>query len=132
MNIFSYYTQMTQQNLLQILNAVKLIHEICAIAEQNPTGQMQKTVFYPFYIQNGEIIGFGEIPDDNFHPSSANIEITSGIINLYSANTNDYKILSFNVTEPVIAVYPMTDDGNEKKMEIFKSNCKIYFRKIRT
>jgi hypothetical protein len=89
-----------------------------------------KNCFYPFYIQNGKIIGFGEIPDDNFHPSSANIEITSGIINLYSADTNDYKILSFNVTEPVIAVYPMTDDGNEKKWRYSNQSVKSILEKL--
>ena len=89
-----------------------------------------KNCFYPFYIKNSEIIGFGEIPNDDFHPSSANIKITDGTITLYSASTDDYKISTLDVTDPIIAVYPMTDNGDEKKWRYSNQTVKSILKKL--
>ncbi|WNY28916.1 hypothetical protein MmiEs2_11290 [Methanimicrococcus stummii] len=52
-----------------------------------------RSCFYPFYIQHNKIVKIGEVPDDTFHPLSSNIHLADG----------------------VIEVWPMTDDGDEKK-----------------
>ena len=52
-----------------------------------------KNCFYPFYVRNNKIIGYGEVPPDNFHPTSANIINSDG----------------------TIEVYPLNDNGDEKK-----------------
>jgi adenine-specific DNA-methyltransferase len=49
--------------------------------------------FYPIFIKDEEIIGFGDVCDDSFHPSSANIHRADG----------------------VIEVYPIDAQGNERK-----------------
>jgi adenine-specific DNA-methyltransferase len=51
------------------------------------------TCFYPFYVKNNEIVSIGEVPEDDFHPSSANIIRDDGIIE----------------------IWPVDDNGNEKK-----------------
>ncbi len=51
------------------------------------------TCFYPFYVKNNEIVSIGEVPEDDFHPSSANIVRDDGIIE----------------------IWPVDDNGNEKK-----------------
>ena len=52
-----------------------------------------RNCFYPFYVQNGAILSVGDVPDPSYHPQSANVVRADG------------------VTE----VWPMTDDGAEKK-----------------
>lgn len=90
-----------------------------------------KNCFYPFYIdKNGKIIGFGEIPDDDFHPISANVEITNGCIKLCPSNTKDYKFIEFNVDETIIAVYPMTDSNDEKKWRYSNQSVKSILSKL--
>ena len=39
--------------------------------------------FYPIYIKDNEIIGFGEVCDKNFHPNGVNVLRNDGIIEIY-------------------------------------------------
>lgn len=55
--------------------------------------KLAKNCFYPIYVKNDEIIGFGEVCEENFHPSSQNVLNDNGIIE----------------------VYPIGDDGEERK-----------------
>lgn len=52
-----------------------------------------RTCFYPFLVRKNKIIGIGEVPPEDFHPASCNVERPDG----------------------VVEVWPMTDDGDEKK-----------------
>ena len=51
-----------------------------------------KTCFYPIYVQDNKIIGFGDVSPDSFHPASANI-----------------------VKNGVTEIYPVDNDGVERK-----------------
>ncbi len=39
--------------------------------------------FYPVFIKNGEIIGFGDVCDNRFHPVGINVVLDDGIIEVY-------------------------------------------------
>lgn len=52
-----------------------------------------RNCFYPFIVKNGCIVSIGEVPSNDFHPSSANVRRNDGSIE----------------------VWPMTDNGDEKK-----------------
>lgn len=39
--------------------------------------------FYPIYVKNGEIIGFGDVSDDNYHPEGINVQNADGSISIY-------------------------------------------------
>lgn len=54
---------------------------------------LAKNCFYPIFIKNDEIVGFGDVSDDDFHPESSNVKMEDG----------------------TIAVYPLGDDGEERK-----------------
>ncbi len=49
--------------------------------------------FYPVFVKDDAVIGFGDVCDDDFHPDSANVDIGGGMI----------------------AVYPIDAKGNERK-----------------
>ncbi|MBI5407772.1 MAG: site-specific DNA-methyltransferase [Nitrospirae bacterium] len=72
--------------------------------------------FYPIYIKDGKIVGFGEVCDDSFHPGTANILGKNGIIE----------------------VYPIDSQGNERKwvfarqtVESIKDELSVEFNKKR-
>nr|WP_231113171.1 DNA methyltransferase [Gallibacterium anatis] len=67
-----------------------------------------KNCFYPFYVKDGKIIGFGEIPDDSFHPTSSNIVRDDG----------------------VIEVYPLNESGHEKKWRYARQSVNEIFDKL--
>lgn len=52
-----------------------------------------RNCFYPFIVKDGKIIDIGDVPADNIHPASANVKRADGSME----------------------IWPMTDDGDEKK-----------------
>ena len=47
-----------------------------------------KNCFYPIYIKDEQIIGFGEVSADSFHPKSSNILRKDGIVEIYPVDKN--------------------------------------------
>ena len=47
-----------------------------------------KTCFYPIYVKDGAITGFGDVCPDDFHPKSANVERKSGVVEIYPVDGN--------------------------------------------
>ena len=75
-----------------------------------------KNCFYPIFIKENEIIGFGDVCSDDFHPTSANEIHDNGII----------------------AVYPIDASGNERKwvfarhtVESIANDLKVEYNKKR-
>ena len=52
-----------------------------------------RNCFYPFIVKGEKIIGIGDVPENSFHPSSANVIRNDGIME----------------------IWPINDDGDEKK-----------------
>ena len=42
-----------------------------------------RNCFYPIFVRNGEVIGFGEVSDEEFHPLNANIVQPNGVVAIY-------------------------------------------------
>jgi adenine-specific DNA-methyltransferase len=42
-----------------------------------------KNCFYPILVKNNEIIGFGDVPKDSFHPKLKNVPMKNGIIEIW-------------------------------------------------
>lgn len=63
--------------------------------------KLAKTCFYPIIVKDGEIIGFGDVCAEDFHPKSANIKQKDGSI----------------------FVYPIDDHGVERKWVYSKSSA---------
>lgn len=50
-----------------------------------------KNCFYPIFIKDGNVIGFGDVCDDNFHPSGVNIERIDWVIEVYPIDPQWYE-----------------------------------------
>ena len=64
--------------------------------------------FYPFYVKDNKIIRIGDVPDNSFHPLSANVTMADGSIE----------------------VWPMTDDGDEKKWRYARQSVETILTKL--
>lgn len=64
--------------------------------------------FYPFYVKNGKIQSIGDVPDNNFHPLSANVILPDG----------------------TIEIWPMTDSGDEKKWRYARQSVEGILSKL--
>lgn len=60
---------------------------------ENSLRTERKLSFYPIYIKEGKIVDVGEVPDDDFHPTSKNIDCGDGLV----------------------AIYPIDQDGIERR-----------------
>ncbi|WP_373589197.1 site-specific DNA-methyltransferase [Actinobacillus succinogenes] len=67
-----------------------------------------RNCFYPFIIKDNKIIGIGDVPNDDFHPNSSNILKDNGIIE----------------------IYPIDDNGNEKKWRYAKQSVNKIIDKL--
>ena len=66
-----------------------------------------KSCFYPFYVKQGKIVSIGDVPADNFHPSSSNV-----------------------VNGDMIEIWPITDDGDEKKWRYARQSVENILDKL--
>lgn len=64
--------------------------------------------FYPIIVKNGKIVSFGDVSDDNFHPSSRNV--------LTDENTT--------------AIYPIDNNGIEKKWVFERSTVESILNEL--
>jgi adenine-specific DNA-methyltransferase len=46
-----------------------------------------KNCFYPIYVRDNKVIGFGDVCDDDFHPESINIYRKDGVMEIYPIDT---------------------------------------------
>jgi adenine-specific DNA-methyltransferase len=67
-----------------------------------------RSCFYPFYVKDNRIVRIGDIPSDDFHPPNANIPQPDG----------------------TIEIWPMTDDGDEKKWRYARHSVESILHKL--
>ncbi len=67
-----------------------------------------RACFYPFYVKGGKIVKIGDVPSDDYHPASANIDLPDG----------------------TVEIWPMTDSGDEKKWRYARQSVDAIFEKL--
>jgi adenine-specific DNA-methyltransferase len=67
-----------------------------------------RACFYPFYVKDGKIVRIGDVPSNDFHPASANIDMPDG----------------------TVEIWPMTDSGDEKKWRYARQSVDAIFEKL--
>lgn len=48
-----------------------------------------KNCFYPIFVKNGVVVGFGDVPGDDFHPHSACTEVENGVLAVWPISSTD-------------------------------------------
>ena len=67
-----------------------------------------RSCFYPFYVKDNKIIRIGDVPADSIHPTSCNVTQADGSVE----------------------VWPMTDDGDEKKWRYARQSVESIIEKL--
>lgn len=67
-----------------------------------------RNCFYPFIIRDGKIVEIGDVPSNDFHPASCNVLRPDG----------------------TLEIWPMTDDGDEKKWRYAKDSVGAILPKL--
>lgn len=94
-NEFVYFMLPNGNQLLSLENRVDE-PDIRPLRDVSGNSNMRtdaKNCFYPIFVKDDKIIGFGGVSDDSYHPESANIQLEDG----------------------TIAIYPIDASGNERK-----------------
>lgn len=91
--------------------------------------------FYPIYIKEDKIIGFGDVCDDSFHPKSANIQRENGIIEVYpiDAQGNERKwVFSRQSVEKIIDELSVSYNNKRKIWDIIRTKRRFNFKTVWT
>ena len=82
--------------------------------------------FYPVYIQNGVVVGYGDVLSDEIHPDAPN-QVIVGELKCFVPNEQGSVTLSGSKDNPAIAVWPIDDEGVERKWRYaYQSIGEIY------
>ncbi|CDE43291.1 site-specific DNA-methyltransferase (Adenine-specific) [Clostridium sp. CAG:768] len=90
--------------------------------------------FYPIYVQNNKIIGYGDIIDNDIHPQNNEIIKNKNIL-MYNdlKNPLNGKKSEYFATEkdPIIAIYPIDQQGIERKWRYEVKTLHNIFKNLR-
>jgi len=91
--------------------------------------------FYPIYVKNGNIIGFGEVCPDSFHPKSANIARKDGVIEIYpiDAQNNERKwVFARQSVEEIIGELSVEYNKKRRIWDIIRKKTSFPYKTVWT
>jgi len=91
--------------------------------------------FYPIFIKDGEIIGFGDVCDDKFHPNSINIQREDGVIEVYPIDPEGVErkwVFAKDTVENIIDELEAKFDKKRKIWDIIRTKKKFNYKSVWT
>ncbi len=89
--------------------------------------------FYPIYVKDSEIIGFGDVCDDLFHPPSANLHRKNGIIEIYpiDAKGNERKwVFARNSVEDIRDELEVRFNDRRQIYDIIRTKTEFNYKTV--
>ena len=94
-----------------------------------------KNCFYPIYVKNNSIIGFGDVCDDLFHPKSPNIVRNDGVIEIYpiDAQGNERKwVFARQTVETIMNELHVVRNNKRGILDIIRHKTMFNFKTVWT
>jgi adenine-specific DNA-methyltransferase len=94
-----------------------------------------KNCFYPIYVSNGEVIGFGDVCNDDFHPGSANIIKTDGTIEIYPVDSDGVErkwLFERATVEDIFEELSVQKNKKTQLFEIIRTKKEINYKTVWT
>ena len=91
--------------------------------------------FYPIFVKNGEIIGFGEVSNGDFHPNNINISREDGVIEVYPIDSEGVErkwVFARNTVESILDELEAKYDKNKKIWDIIRTKKRFNFKSVWT
>ena len=100
---------------------------------QNHLRESAANCFYPIYIKDGKIVGFGEVCDDNFHPAGINQKGKDGVTEVYPIDPKGVEskwVLARNTVESIID--ELSTEFNKKKgtWDIIRKKSRFRYKSL--
>lgn len=93
-----------------------------------------KTCFYPIYVKEGQIIGFGDVCEDDYHPHSANIQ-NGEILEIYpidAEGTERKWLFGRDTVSNIINELSVKKNRNTGLQEIIRTKTEINYKTVWT
>lgn len=93
-----------------------------------------KTCFYPIYVKDGSIIGFGDVCADEYHPSSANVE-GNGCIEIYPIDSDGVErkwLFGRDTVEAIQGELSIKKNRNTGLLEVIRTKSEINYKTVWT
>jgi len=89
--------------------------------------------FYPIFIKDGKIIGFGDVCDDEFHPTSINIKKNDGTIEVYPIDPSNIEskwVFARNTVESILDELTAEFDKKKNIWDIIRRKSKFRYKSL--
>ncbi|MGI6726366.1 MAG: DNA methyltransferase [Christensenellales bacterium] len=91
-----------------------------------------KTCFYPIYVKDNNIIGFGDVCEDDFHPLSSNV-VSGDIIEIYPIDADGVErkwLFGRDTVEDIIDELSVEKNKNRNEYEIIRTKTEINYKTV--
>lgn len=95
--------------------------------------QSAANCFYPIYVKDNQIIGFGDVCQDDFHPGSINIKREDNIIEIYPIDPSDIEskwVFARDTVESISDELTVKFDPKKKTYDIIRKKSKFRYKSL--
>ncbi len=99
----------------------------------NHLRQSAANCFYPIYVKDGNILGFGDVCEDDFHPGSMNVNRRGGIIEVYPidpSNTESKWVFARDTVESIKNELYAEYDKKKKSWDIIRKKNRFRYKSL--
>lgn len=89
--------------------------------------------FYPIYIKDGKILGFGDVSDDEFHPTGINEYLKDDIIAIYPIDPQGVErkwVFARNTVESILDELNPKFDKKKNEWDIIRTKKRFNFKTV--
>ncbi len=100
---------------------------------KNSLRESSANCFYPIYVKDGKIIGFGEVCDDNFQPDGINQKRKDGVIEVYPIDTNGVEkkwVFARDTVESIRNELSVEYDREKGSWDIIRKKSKFRYKSL--
>lgn len=100
---------------------------------KNHLRQSAANCFYPIFIKEGKIFGFGDVCADDFHPQSINIVRDDGVIEVYPidpSNVESKWVFARDTVESIIDELTAEYDKKKKTWDVIRKKSKFRYKSL--
>lgn len=100
---------------------------------QNHLRESAANCFYPIYVKDGEIVGFGEVCDDNFHPTGINQKGKDGVTEVYPIDPKGSEskwVFARNTVESIIGELSAEFNQEKGTWDVIRKKSRFRYKSL--
>lgn len=134
-NEFAYFVLPSGDQILSLENRVDDpdIRPLRDVSGNNNLRTDAKNCFYPIYVKDNQIIGYGDICDNDFHPKSVNVVKNDGIVEVYPIDVKGIEkkwVFARNTVESIANELHVEWNRNRKIFDIIRYKTHFTYKTV--